>query len=264
MPDNVSNMPGGGVTSARKAYQDKEATIMMKLYSISTLSEKRFNVKEHITMSENLEEAISQLLMNYTEKAKFNNRVKVEMAETAALIRKRVRYAQFRFVDLKNNDKLNETTATERLVRIMELKEEYENLRFRMFAPLLIDENTDSQKWRCIFRTIRDRNTRMTILDFARIYNKWTVASADYLILKALCDLECGEIIERTDVQIKLAEEYEEKFCKQEELLDSYFQDLHSIATELELNCNIFEILENILDDESIIQPTIICRKNTL
>ena len=101
----------------------------------------------------------------------------------------------------------------------------------------------------------------MTILDFVRIYNKWTAASADYLILKALCDLECGEEKERSDIQIKLAVEYEVKIRRQEVLLNSYFQDLHSIATELDQNSNIFELLEDISDDEPIIRPTIIHRR---
>ena len=259
MPINVSNMPGGGITSAGQAYQDKEATIMM--YSYTTLRKKIFTVKEHITMSENLGDAISQLFTNNTMKSMFNTRVRIRMAKTAALVKNKMRRAQLCFVDLKDSGRLNTATTNERLVRIMELKEEYENLRFRMFAPLLIDDDTDSQKWRCLFRTIRDRKTSMTILDFVRIYNKWTAASADYLILKALCDLECGEEKERSDIQIKLAVEYEVKIRRQEELLNSYFQDLHSIATELDQNSSIFELLEDISDDESIIRPTIIHRR---
>ena len=230
------------------------------MYKKIRFSDKRFTVKEHMTMAENLGDALSQILLNHMRKIMFNNRVRFELAKTASLVKNRVRREQLRFVDLLDNGKFDETDKEERLVRIMELKEEYENLRFRMFAPSLIDDDTDSQKWRCLFRTIRDRKTSMTILDFVRIYNKWTAASADYLILKALCDLECGEEKERSDIQIKLAEEYEVKIRKQEELLNSYFQDLYSIAIELDQNCNIFELLEDISDDEPIIQPTIIRR----
>lgn len=230
------------------------------MYKKIRFSDKRFTVKEHMTMAENLGDALSQILLNHMRKIMFNNRVRFELAKTASLVKNRVRREQLRFVDLLDNGKFDETDKEERLVSIMELKEEYENLRFRMFAPSLIDDDTDSQKWRCLFRTIRDRKTSVTIFDFVRIYNKWTAASADYLILKALCDLECGEEKERSDIQIKLAEEYEVKIRKQEELLNSYFQDLHSIAIELDQNCNIFELLEDISDDEPIIQPTIIRR----
>ena len=207
---------------------------------------KRFTVKEHITMSENLGDAISQLLMKDTNKNLINTRIRVGLAKTAALVKNKVRCAQIRYVDLSDSGKLDETEKEERLVRIIELKEEYEHLRFRMFAPSLIDDDTDSQKWRCIFRTIRDRKTSHDILDFVRIYNKWTAASADYMILKALCDLECGEEKERSDVQIKLAEEYDDKIRNQEELMESYLLDLHEIAAEIDSKCKIFEILENL------------------
>lgn len=221
------------------------------MYTIIKLRDKRFTVKEHMTMSDNLGDSLSQILLNRTRRIMFNNRVRFGLAKTAALVKNRLRREQLRFVDLKDSGELNETAANERLVHIMELKEEYEHLRFRMFAPLLIDENTDSQKWRCIFRTIRDRKTGIAIFDFVRIYNKWTVASADYLILKALRDLECGEKEKRSSNKIVLAKEYEEKIRKQEELLESYLLDLHDIAIELDIECSIFETLEN-LDDEFV------------
>ena len=98
---------------------------MMYLNTMLKFSKKRFTVKEHITMSENLGDAISQLLMNDTKKVVFNTRVRVELAKTAALVKNKVRRAQLRFVDLSDNGKLDETEKEERLVRIMELKEEY-------------------------------------------------------------------------------------------------------------------------------------------
>ena len=219
---------------------------MMHLNTMLKFSKKRFTVKEHITMSENLGDAISQLLMNDTKKVVFNTRVRVELAKTAALVKNKVRRAQIRFVDLSDNGKLDETEKEERLVRIMELKEEYEHLRFRMFEPSFIDDNTDSQKWRCIFRTIRNKKTNLNILDFVRIYNKWATVSADYLILKALRDLECGDEKKRSINQTVLAKEYEEKIQNHEDLLESYLLDLHYIAEELDRNCNIFKLLEDI------------------
>lgn len=221
------------------------------MYKKIRFSDKRFTVKEHMTMAENLGDALSQILLNHMRKIMFNNRVRFELAKTASLVKNRVRREQLRFVDLLDNGKFDETDKEERLVRIMELKEEYENLRFRMFAPSLIDDDTDSQKWRCLFRTIRDRKISMTILDFVRIYNKWTVTSADYLILKELRDLECDEEEKRSSNQIVLAKEYGEKIHEKEELLKSYLLDLHDIATELDGECNIFEVLEN-LDDELV------------
>ena len=60
---------------------------MMYLNTMLKFSKKRFTVKEHITMSENLGDAISQLLMNDTKKVVFNTRVRVELAKTAALVK---------------------------------------------------------------------------------------------------------------------------------------------------------------------------------
>ena len=82
---------------------------MMYLNTMLKFSKKRFTVKEHITMSENLGDAISQLLMNDTKKVVFNTRVRVELAKTAALVKNKVRRAQLRFVDLSDNGKLDET-----------------------------------------------------------------------------------------------------------------------------------------------------------
>ena len=216
------------------------------------LNDERFTVKEHMTMSENLGDALSQILLNHTRGLTFNYRVNFGLAKATALVKNRLRREQVRFVDLSNSGKLDEAEKEERLVRIMEFEEEYENLRFRTFASSLIDDNIDSKKWRCIFRTIGKREINMTVLDFVGIYNKWTAASADYLILKALRDLECGEEGKRSRNQIVLAKEYEEKVRKKEELLEAYLQDLHDIATELEEECGIFELLEDVEAVEAV------------
>lgn len=221
------------------------------MYKRIRFSDNRFIVKEYITMSENLGDALSQILLNHMREIMFNNWLRFGLAKTAALVKNRVRCEQLRFVDLLDSGKLDETGKEEKLAHIMELKEEYENLRFRMFAASLIDDDINSIKWRCIFRTIGDRKTSMTILDFVRMYNKWTVTSADYLILKALCDLECGEEEKRSSNQIVLAKEYGAKIQGKEELLKSYLLDLYDIATVLDEECNIFEALEN-LDDELV------------
>ncbi|MBQ1659595.1 MAG: hypothetical protein II059_07080 [Clostridia bacterium] len=211
--------------------------------------EERFKIRENMTMSDNLGYLLSQILMNSMRGIRFNDLVSFGLAKTAALVQINLRREQLRFVDLKDSGELNETAANERLVRIMELKEEYKHLRFRMFDPLLIDENTDS--WRRIFHTIRDRKADIAILDFVRIYNKWTVTSADYMILKALRDLECGEEEKRSSNKIVLAKEYEVEIQKREELLEAYLLDLNDIVTELDSEYNIFEMLAN-LDDEFV------------
>ena len=92
----------------------------------------------------------------------------------------------------------------------------------------------------------KKQKTNLNILDFVRIYNKWATVSADYLILKALRDLECGDEKKRSINQTVLAKEYEEKIQNHEDLLESYLLDLHYIAEELDRDCNIFELLEDI------------------
>lgn len=226
----------------------------------NTPLKKSFTVKENTVMAENLNDATSLILVNYLKDVIYNELVDGRLIRTAALVKLKLRHEQVNFVDLKNAGKLDGNQRKDLLIRIIELNEEYENLFPRTYASHLLKAEMINPEWRFVFRTIEDRNLSKTVIDFLRIYNKWTIASAEYLLLNALCDIECGndyahrqENEEKTHNQIALADEYTNRIGKQEELLQSYLYDLHNIAEKLDKEYGMFDILESFYEEYEFI-----------
>ncbi len=233
---------------------------MMYIFGDNISINTRFTVKEHTIMAANLSDVISSILMNNLKNTIYNELVKGRHIRTAALVKSRLRREQVHFVDLINTGKLDVKRREKYLISIMELKEEYEDLMSRTYVPYLLKVDMMSTEWRCVFHTREDRNISKPVIDFVRIYNRWTIASAEYMFLKALRDIECGNDYEhnqkndkKADNQITLAKEYTERISKQHDLLRSYLQDLHDIAKRLDTEYGIFDILEKASEEYELI-----------
>ena len=232
----------------------------MMVYLIKEPKYIRLNVKERVIMAETLGDAISSFLYNSDRNTPHNKYVKRFLARTAAMVECKLHREQIHFVDMKKTGKLDENMRRECLIRIMELKEEFEDLRSRMISPARIDMDTEAR--RCVFRKIGDRNAAMTLMDFVRIYNKWVDVSAEYLILKALREISCAtsgsDAATNPDklatAQAALAEEYEQEISEKVNLLRSYCEDLCGIAEELDEEHGIFDILDKLTDEDAAIE----------
>ena len=232
----------------------------MMAYLIKEPKYIRLNEKERVIMAETLGDAISSFLDKSDRKTPYNKYVKRILARTTARVESKLRREQVHFVDMKMAGTLDEGMRRECLIRIMELKEEFEDLRERMISPARIDMDTEAR--RCVFRTIGDRNAAMTLMDFVRIYNKWVDASAEYLIFRALREISCaasdGDTATNPDklaaAQAALAEEYEQEISEKENLLRSHCEDLRGIAEELDEEHGIFDILDKLTDEDAAIE----------
>lgn len=232
----------------------------MMVYLIKEPKYIRLNVKERVIMAETLGDAISSFLYKSDRNTPHYKYMKRFLARTAAMVECKLHREQVYFVDMKKTGNLDENMRRECLIRIMELKEEFEDLRSRMISSARIDMDTEAR--RCVFRTIGDRNAAMTLIDFVRIYNKWVDASAEYLILKALREISCAtsgsDAATNPDklatAQAALAEEYEQEIGEKENLLRSYYKDLCGIAEELDEEHGIFDILDKLTDEDAAIE----------
>ena len=125
----------------------------------------------------------------------------------------------------------------------------------------------NDEERRCIFRTIPERKAALLLMDFVRIFNKWTEASVDYLILKARRDIELDRLNPasngnqgNTDTDRlsrlceQLREEYKKKVADQEMQLKAYCDDLHKMAEKLDRSYSVLDKLEELMEDEVLLE----------
>lgn len=231
----------------------------MMAYLIKEPQHTKLNMEDCVSMSETLGDAISSFLEKNDRKISYNRYIKIGMARTAAMIESRLRQEQVHFVDMKRTGLLDESKRRNLLIQIIELKEEFDDLRCRMTLPARIEMDTETR--RSIFHTIGERNAMMILMDFVRIYNKWTDASAEYLILRAIREIMCsvsGSNNRASDTdklgtaKTALAEEYDKKISEQENILHSYCEDLCDIAEELDEEYGIFDILDKLTEEADL------------
>ena len=234
----------------------------MTMLFIETPIRNYIHVKERMNMAETLSDAIGSFIEKNDEI--YNEYVNVKLARMAAQVVMKLRSAQVRFADKKAKGDLNDTLRTTLLVDIMELKEEAEDIRRRMMTQALLQLDNDER--RCIFRLVPERKAALLLIDFVRIFNKWTEASADYLILKARRDYELDKLnTDSIDIQggvdsdklsqlrERLIEEYKKKVADQETQLKTYCDDLQRMADVLDSSYMILDKLEELIEDASIL-----------
>ena len=230
-------------------------------YLIKEMQYIRRNMEEHVIMAETLGDAISSFLDKSYREIFYNRFVKKSMSRTAAMIEFRLRSEQVHFVDMKKVGVIDESIRRDLLIQIMGLKEELEDVRYRM--TLLVKIQMDTETMRCVFRTIGDRIATMTLLDFVQIYNKWVDVSAEYLILKAIREIACGDGENKNSIfnpdkltaaKEVMAKEYDKTISEQENMLRSYCEDLHKIAEELDENYDIIDVLDKLIDENTAIE----------
>ena len=254
------------LVKAKLSTERKEVLVMRYCLTSTPWRRKmRFTtvMKEHTIMENNLSgDEISSILFrirNLNNDTVYNELVGNRLIYIAALVKAKLRLEEIRYVELKNEGKLDEKMREELLNQIMDLKEEYEDLISRSYLPhLLKSEDIVSPEWRYVFRTSKNRDIIGVIVEFMRIYNKWTTASVELLLTKELRDIDCkSQDDDTTDdynqIISALSEEYAEKINRQEELLRAYLQDLHDIAEKLVTKYGIFDLLEKGFEEYDLI-----------
>lgn len=201
-------------------------------------------------------EALIDAISSFVEKRDgvFNEYIDTKQIHITTKVQIKLRRAQVSFDDIKINTDvtIHEEFCKKLLLSIMELNEEFQDLRCRMIAPAQIAMGDEER--RCIFRTTSNPDAVLRLMDFVRIYNKWTEVSVDYLILRErreyeLAKLNTTEVADSyklTKILEQLAEEYKKKIAEQETQLQEYCMDLQSIAEELNEQYKILDILDKL------------------
>ena len=206
-------------------------------------------------MAETLCEMICSFLSDEPDIHFYNQKIPVGKAKTAAVTSSALRKEQVHFVDAKKAHILDHSLIEECLKRILELKEEYADARSAILKDVLIPDG-DAER-RCIFRTFPDHQIAMEIMDFIRLYNRWTDYSAERLILLqrneyelSRLDTRIAEHITKADADIlnvlkkNLSEQYDRKVAELDTLLKQHYDDLTKLTTELASD-EVIDVLED-------------------
>ena len=195
-------------------------------------------------MAETLSELICSFLAYKQDTHFYNHKIPAGKAKTAAVASSALRREQVRFIDAKKTHIPDRSLIEECLKRILELKEEYADARSAILKDVLIPDG-DAER-RCIFRTFPNRQTAMKMMDFIRLYNRWTEYSIERLILSHRKKYELAQLDNRMNANItkadsvvlnelkeRLSEQYDKKTAELDVLLKQHFEDLTELATEL-------------------------------
>lgn len=170
------------------------------------------------------------------------------------LEREKVRLSKYR----KMTEHALRDLDIEQLVNsILELQEEYDDT-IKLFLTGKTIPLTANVR-RCVFRTLDHDVIATNFLSFFQLYNKWTVRSAEYLIVcarrdhdmekfrKLIHDADQDDRNLLEDAQQNVAKEYEQNLLKRKRLLSAYVQDLHTTITKLDKQYPTYKLLENVI-----------------
>lgn len=179
--------------------------------------------------------------------------------KAAAMIQSMLRIKQTRFAAIKAIGAMNDEKRRETLVEIMELTEEYRDIRNKLIYTEQIDLHIDGvTTLHFLFYSFNDYRLVSTLEDFSHLYNKWVGASIDYYILAERLHYELDQLhtafaknndIPQTDqAQLlnQLQKEYDEMLRNSEKNILQYYLDLKSISVTLEEQYGILEKIDGL------------------
>lgn len=235
---------------------------MAKIYYVAFPKPTLKVTKENSTMENELIQLLCEFQAARAKRTAYNRRVNTSIAGTAAevqylLTRKQVLLADT--ISKKTSDSAN--IVEKMIVRIAELKQEFENLRSEMMDKLLFV--LGEQERRCLFRRFTEKGQASMLISLMELYNGWTETSADYFILEArkkhdadrfqklidqAKDAETAEKLSAAQKQLSL--EYDAKLSDCTDMLEAFNEDIENMVRKLTEEYSMIEVLEEIVDQE--------------
>lgn len=185
-----------------------------------------------------------------------NPKVRRQLASAVAELNFTLEHEEFELVNMHNNLKIGELSKEykAKVYRIREVKEEYLDLRRRMYVSFLLVDNVNTRRW--IFRHLQNPVAANLTFSFMHTYNRWTEFTADYYITMARMEYDLQkfqQLIDESDTRSKLtmfqeakdelAAEYDGKIADSRTQLSNYKLDLQGMAKKL---CDEYSLLEKL------------------
>lgn len=185
-----------------------------------------------------------------------NKRVKRDLAPTVAELGFTLEHEEFKLANMlgnPENDEHSEEYKTN-VYRIVDMKDEYLDLRRRMYVRCLLNDTPNSR--RCVFHCLSNPVSSNLTLDFIHTYNKWTEFTADYYITTARMQYDLkmfqqlidgansrNKITMFQEAKNELAAEYDDRIADSQTQLSNYKSDLQEMAIRL---CNEYGLLKKL------------------